>query len=52
MHILPKHSSRLRTVGIFHTKKRQAKLALVRHLISGGTFEAFEQARIAAELAE
>lgn len=51
MHILPKHSSRLRTVGIFQTKKRQAKLGLVRHLISGGTFEAFEQARIAAKLA-
>ncbi|MBL8890298.1 MAG: transposase [Planctomycetaceae bacterium] len=50
LHILPKNFSRVRTIGLFRPQQRDARLALVRHLIAGRSFEEFEklQAKAAA----
>jgi hypothetical protein len=50
LHILPKNFSRVRTIGLFRPQKRDARLALVRHLIAGRSFEEFQeqQAKAAA----
>jgi hypothetical protein len=42
LHILPSHFGRVRSIGLFRPQKRGPRLALVRHLIDGGTYEEFQ----------
>jgi hypothetical protein len=49
LHILPQNFSRVRSIGLFRPQKRGPRLALVRHLIAGGTHEGFQALLAAAE---
>jgi hypothetical protein len=42
LHILPKNFSRVRSIGLFRPQQRDARLALVRHLIEGRSFAEFQ----------